>query len=79
MNFQELNEDNKYSIYIINNNWIKNYKLFFEYDQFEKYLNDNIQNLNIQNNYILSDEKISRMISDLPEKIKKSFEKEYKK
>ena len=66
MNFQELNEDNKYSIYLINNNWIKNYKLFFEYEQLEKYLNDNIQNLNIQNNYILSYEKISKIISDLP-------------
>ena len=66
MNFQELNEDNKYSIYIINNNWIKNYKLFFEYEQLEIYLNDNIQNLNIQNNNILSDKKISKIISDLP-------------
>ena len=65
-NFQELNDDNKYSIYLINENWIKKYKLFFEYEKLENHLNEYLKNINIQNNYILSDEKIQDIISNLP-------------
>ena len=36
--FKELNDDNKETVYLINNNWIENYKSFFEYKDLENEL-----------------------------------------
>ena len=76
--FKELNDENKNNIYIINNNWIEKYKLYFEYIELEKYLlkNDNILNI-IKNKNYLSDDLIGNLIINLPlDYIKKIISKE---
>ena len=45
ISFKELNDENKETVYLINNNWIENYKSFFEYKDLENELM-NIDNKN---------------------------------
>ena len=74
--FKELNDDNKETVYLINNNWIENYKSFFEYKDLENEL-INIDNKNpseIKDIYITGgfiDKKISSLTDSFIEKINK--------
>ena len=74
--FTELNDENKETVYLINNNWIENYKSFFEYKNLENELmNIDRKNANeIQNAFITDefiDEKLSSLTDSFIEKINK--------
>ena len=64
--FKELNDENKETVYLINNNWIENYKSFFEYKDLENELIniDNKNHIEIKDIYI-TDEFIGKKISSL--------------
>ena len=64
--FKELNDDNKEIVYLINNNWIENYKSFFEYKDLENELMniDSKNPIEIKDIYI-TDEFIDNKISSL--------------
>ena len=74
--FKELNDDNKETVYLINNNWIENYKSFFEYKDLEKELMniDNKNQIEIKDIYITGgfiDKKIPSLSDSFIEKINK--------
>ena len=74
--FKELNDDNKETVYLINNNWIENYKSFFEYKDLENELMniDNKNPIEIKDIYITDefiDKKISSLTDSFIEKISK--------
>ena len=64
--FKELNDDNKETVYLINNNWIENYKSFFEYKDLENELMNMVNiNPNDNQNGFITDEFIEKKISSL--------------
>jgi len=74
--FKELNDDNKETVYLINNNWIENYKFFFEYKDLENELMsiDSKNLIEIQDIYITDefiDKKISSLTDSFIEKVNK--------
>ena len=83
--FKNLNENNKETVYLINESWIKKYKKFFEFQELENILinlkdkiniNINSTDLITQQNYFISDSLIEIIISNLPQYyIKKIMEK----
>ena len=72
--FKELNDENKETVYLISNNWIQNFKSFFEYKDLENELMNidkenplEIQYLFITDEFI--DKKISSLTDSFIEKI----------
>ena len=67
--FIKLNEENKETVYLINNAWMEEYKSFFDYQSLENYLMNKkeFSDLFIKNNYYFSDKKINEIVNGLPE------------
>ena len=67
--FIKLNEENKETVYLINNSWMEEYKSFFDYQSLENYLMNKkeFSDLFIKNNYYFSKEKINEIVNGLPE------------
>ena len=61
--FFELKEENAESVFLINNEWVENFKYFFEYKDLEESLDKLSENLNNDNN---SDEIYNNIISKFP-------------
>jgi len=71
--FQELTDEKKETVYLINKSWIEKLQNFFEYKELEEYLIDDDNNKNSpelidQNNIFISDVSINKIINKLPNK-----------
>ena len=78
--FKELNDEEKETVYLINNKWIQNYKSFFKYKDLENELMniDNKNSVDFQSVYITEnfiDKKLSSLSDSFIEKINKNINK----
>ena len=62
--FNELKEENKETVYLIDNSWLEKYKSSFAYNELENYLNKD-ENNKTKNTFV-SQELIQKIISNLP-------------
>ena len=71
--FVELKQGNCETCYLINNSWMEEYKSFFDYHIFRKYLENYLMNKKelsasfSKNNYYLSNDKLNHIFDDLPD------------
>ena len=74
--FKILKQENKQSVYLINNDWLEKYKFFYDYNELENYL---FQNKNaIYALDFITDESIQKIISTLPPPYVKKLENKRK-
>ena len=77
--FKELKDENKETVYLIINNWIENYKSFFEYKDLENELmNIDNKNPNDNQNDFITDEFIDQKISSLTDSFIEKINKKNK-
>ena len=80
LEFKNIKQENYLSVYLINNDWLEDYKSFYDYKELEYYLLKSKNDSYIIGMDYISDESIEKIVANLPQSyIKKEEEKKFEK